>query len=206
MPRRSRRGMFIRLLYTLATHAIGGSIEKDMEIKIICADITTLKVDAIVNAANTSLLGGGGVDGAIHRAAGPELLEECRALNGCQTGQAKMTRGYQLPAEYVLHTPGPIYQDGKHGEPELLADCYRNSLILAEEFHCETIAFPCISAGIYGYPMEAAAHIALSTVHTYLTETHSKLIVYHVCFNKQTEQLYHTVLSHISRLSVGKDR
>ena len=168
-----------------------------MDIKIICADITTLKVDVIVNAANTSLLGGGGVDGAIHRAAGSELLEECRALKGCKTGQAKITRGYKLPAEYVIHTPGPIYQDGKHGEPELLASCYRNSLILATDFHCETVAFPCISAGVYGYPMEEAAFIALSTVHTYLTETKAKITVYHVCFNKQTEKLYRTLLSNM---------
>ena len=168
-----------------------------MAIKIICADITTLKVDAIVNAANTSLLGGEGVDGAIHRAAGPELLEECRALKGCKTGEAKITRGYKLPAEYVIHTPGPIYQDGNHGEPELLASCYRNSLILAADFHCETIAFPCISAGVYGYPMEEAALIALSTVYTYLTETKAEMTVYHVCFNKQTEELYRTVLSNI---------
>ncbi len=168
-----------------------------MDIKIICADITTLKVDAIVNAANTTLLGGGGVDGAIHRAAGPELLEECRALKGCKTGQAKITRGYKLPAEYVIHTPGPIYQDGKHGEPELLASCYRNSLILAADFHCETIAFPCISAGVYGYPMEEAATIALSTVYAYLMETKADMTVYHVCFDKQTEKLYRTILSNI---------
>ena len=168
-----------------------------MAINIICANITTLKVDAIVNAANTTLLGGGGVDGAIHRAAGPELLEECRALKGCKTGQAKITRGYKLPAEYVIHTPGPIYRDGKHGEPELLASCYRNSLILATDFHCETVAFPCISAGVYGYPMEEAAFIALSTVHTYLTETQAKITVYHVCFNKQTEKLYRTLLSNM---------
>ena len=164
-------------------------------IKIICADITTLAVDAIVNAANTDLLGGGGVDGAIHRAAGPELLEECRALHGCRTGEAKITQGYRLPAEYVIHTPGPIYRDGKHGEPELLAACYRNSLLAAEKFHCNTVAFPCISAGVYGYPMADAARIALSTVYAYLTNTHSNLLVYHVCFNVQTEQLYRTILA-----------
>lgn len=168
-----------------------------MTIKIICADITTLKVDVIVNAANTSLLGGGGVDGAIHRAAGPLLLEECRALKGCETGKAKITQGYNLPAEYVIHTVGPVYQDGKRGEPELLAACYRNSLILAEEFHCKTIAFPCISAGVYGYPMEEAARIALTTVRSYLTDTESQLTVYHVCFDKQTEQLYRAVLSEL---------
>ena len=168
-----------------------------MTIKIICADITTLKVDVIVNAANTSLLGGGGVDGAIHRAAGPLLLEECRALKGCETGKAKITQGYNLPAEYVIHTVGPVYQDGKRGEPELLAACYRNSLILAEEFHCKTIAFPCISAGVYGYPMEEAARIALTTVRSYLTDTESQLTVYHVCFDKQAEQLYRAVLSEL---------
>ena len=170
-----------------------------MDIKIICADITTLKVDVIVNAANTSLLGGGGVDGAIHRAAGSELLEECRALKGCKTGQAKITRGYKLPAEYVIHTPGPIYQDGKHGEPELLASCYRNSLILATDFHCKTIAFPCISAGVYGYPMKEAAAIALFTVYTYLTTTKADITVYHVCFNKQTEDLYRLLLSKLDK-------
>jgi len=168
-----------------------------MTIKIICADITTLKVDVIVNAANTSLLGGGGVDGAIHRAAGPLLLEECRALKGCETGKAKITQGYNLPAEYVIHTVGPVYQDGKRGEPELLAACYRNSLILAEEFHCKTIAFPCISAGVYGYPMEEAARIALTTVRSYLMDTESQLTVYHVCFDKQAEQLYRAVLSEL---------
>ncbi|MGP1444029.1 O-acetyl-ADP-ribose deacetylase [Treponema sp.] len=166
-----------------------------MPIKIICADITTLAVDAIVNAANTTLLGGGGVDGAIHRVAGPELLEECRALGGCLTGEAKITRGYKLPAEYVIHTPGPVYQDGKHGEAVLLANCYRNSLIAAQEFHCETIAFPCISAGVYGYPMEEAAYIALSTVSGYLKETADRLTVYHVCFNVQTEWLYNSILT-----------
>ena len=166
-----------------------------MAIEIICADITTLTVDAIVNAANTTLLGGGGVDGAIHRAAGPELLAECRKLNGCETGKAKITRGYQLPAKYVIHTPGPVYQDGLHGEPELLASCYRNSLIVAETFHCESVAFPCISAGVYGYPMEAAARIALATVREYLAETDSTLTVYPVCFSEQTAQLYRSILS-----------
>lgn len=170
-----------------------------MAIHIICADITTVKADAIVNAANTTLLGGGGVDGAIHRAAGPELLEECRKLHGCETSKAKITRGYNLPAEYVIHTPGPVYQDGLHGEPELLASCYRNSLMLAESFHCESVAFPCISAGAYGYPMEDAARIALTTVRDYLAKTHSKLTVYHVCFNEQTEQLYRDMASDLDQ-------
>ena len=144
------------------------SIDK---IEILRGDITTLEVDAIVNAANTTLLGGGGVDGAIQRAAGPELLAECRTLGGCHPGKAKITGAYRLPARFVIHTVGPVWRGGKHDEAQTLANCYRNSLRLAVENDIKTIAFPAISCGAYGYPIEGAAHIALTTTRDFLATT-----------------------------------
>ena len=161
-----------------------------MELHIVTGDITKLKVDAIVNAANTSLLGGGGVDGAIHRAAGPELLAQCRTLHGCQTGQAKATPGYRLPARYVIHTVGPVWHGGGHGEAELLESCYENSLKLALELGCQTVAFPAISTGVYRYPPEEAAHIAVETVRRFLTEHPEGPAVTFVCFNEAAQAAY----------------
>lgn len=163
-----------------------------MRIITIKADITTLKVDAIVNAANSSLLGGGGVDGAIHQAAGPDLVRECRLLGGCKTGQAKSTSGCRLPARYVIHTVGPVWFGGKTGEPQLLADCYNNSLLVAEQLGARSIAFPAISTGVYGYPRYEAALIAVRTVTSYESATLQEVIF--CCFSDEDLQIYREIL------------
>jgi O-acetyl-ADP-ribose deacetylase len=165
------------------------------QLRVLRADITSLAVDAIVNAANSTLLGGGGVDGAIHRAAGPQLLRECRALGGCETGDAKLTRGYRLPAKYVIHTVGPVWRDGEHGEPDLLASCYRRSLELAAAKNdILTIAFPSISTGLYGYPIEQAAAVAVSAVQSTLRESRSVNEVLFCCFSSSDLEVYERVL------------
>ena len=163
-------------------------------LKALQGDITTLAVDAIVNAANSSLLGGGGVDGAIHRAAGPKLLSECRSLNGCKTGNAKITHGYDLRAKYVIHTVGPVWKDGTRGEPQLLASCYRRSLEIAADREIRSIAFPSISTGVYNYPFADAAQIAIATARDFTTEQTSLSEIIFCCFSKSDYKVYSDLL------------
>jgi len=167
---------------------VAGSID------LVLGDITTLEVDAIVNAANPSLLGGGGVDGAIHRAAGPELLQECRFLGGCEPGEAKHTQGYRLPARWVIHTVGPIWHGGRRGEEETLRDCYRHSLLLAEELGATSVAFPSISTGVYGYPVERAVPVAVQEVRRHVEQATLPQRVVLVAFDERTHEAYRDAL------------
>jgi len=172
-------------------------------IEVVLGDITNMEVDAIVNAANNTLLGGGGVDGAIHRAAGPELLEECRKLNGCETGKAKITKGYRLPAKYVIHTVGPIWRGGNANEDKLLASCYRSSLQLAVENNIKTIAFPSISTGAYRFPVKRAAEIAIREIGRFLLSNESIERVFMVCFDEKTMEAYSEALSKLQEADNG---
>ena len=167
-------------------------------LSIVKGDIVKAKTDAIVNAANTSLLGGGGVDGAIHRAAGPELLAECETLHGCRTGEAKITKGYKLKASYVIHTPGPIWRGGKWGEEDLLAQCYRNCLALAKEYGIRSIAFPSISTGVYRFPVELAAKIAIEEILHFLETDDSMTQVLLVCFDEATKEAYQAAFTKLT--------
>ncbi len=178
-------------------YAVGLDSKEPPMIKVIQYDITQLDVDIVVNAANTSLLGGDGVDGAIHRAAGPELLAACRKLGGCPTGEARITPGFRLVAKWVIHTPGPVWHGGNHGEPQLLESCYRSSFRLAKEAKVRSIAFPCISTGVYGYPKEQAARIALKVMHEYGKDFRS---IVACCFDAENAAIYRKLLG-----STGKE-
>jgi O-acetyl-ADP-ribose deacetylase len=167
----------------------------DLRLTVVEDDITRLKVDAVVNAANETLLGGGGVDGAIHQAAGPGLLAECRTLGGCATGDAKATGGYNLPAKFIIHTVGPVWHGGENGEADLLSSCYRRSLEEAEKRECQTIAFPAISTGIYGYPRRTAAEIAIRTAKGWLSDHRGIERVIFCCFDRETAGIYRTLLA-----------
>lgn len=175
----------------------------DPRLELVVGDITTLSVDAIVNAANNTLLGGGGVDGAIHRAAGPELLEECRKLNGCPTGEAKITKGYRLPAKWVIHTVGPIWQGGDAGEDELLASCYRSCFRYVQPYGIRSIAFPSISTGAYRFPVERASRIALREIEAYLRQDKSLEKVVVVCFNASVYEAYQQSLKEMDEMEKG---
>lgn len=171
------------------------SLFDTLMIQLLQADITTLKVDAIVNAANNSLLGGGGVDGAIHRVAGYQLLEECRTLNGCETGEAKITQAYALPARYVIHTVGPVWKDGENGEEQLLQNCYQNSLELAKAYKLNSIAFPNISTGVYHFPKVRAAETAIKAIKDFLSTSILSLNIYFVCFDDENFSIYSDLLA-----------